>query len=1673
MKVADSGMTAAVEFAIEEGTLELGSITRKVWRRSPVPLPTTVHVEPGLQTELTLQEFARPWRAFRTTKKPLPAHEDNEPSPEVDDSPRSKDEPLSRGKGSERVDNILRHYDPHPTSVTPLFPHELHAPSCFRDVTAVDGSIAFKVSCKVVFNIGAIEPVTCRLALYDLNSGGRTSEEFVFQVNPPLSAAKDARFIKSAMFYVLPTHYAQNLYLVLQTSKVLQGDAEIASLHYCQPEKFMSEAEQAKLIDKAAECAARLGGSIHQPLAWGAVSLSEGIRQMILYRQKASLSDDARLAMLVDASKGTLKEKTVPCICELDIEKVDDVTVRSAKKRTLEMKISPTATALLYLVDPMFHAVATDALPHTLQWCREMQPFCPPQAAATWGPCASGPVAVSYIHALYLYPHAIDRFQHRNVAVKVQLVHDTTEIACFLSSSASVAALTTDVYCHVSYHQKSPSFEDEIKILLPLTLDPAHHVVFTFYQVHCKKMAAGKLPMDIVGRAVLPVMDRQNGVAIPDATHTLVVTDGGGGVVSTATGANNGAALGGAPLFQVRSRLLSTVYSQDSAIQSFLHLWTQTDTISHEELVARIVALKAAPSIGVRHHALRLFRQLLAYLCHAHRPVRTAAFATCLTLFDKCSMSSSAVPSATSGSAARKHHHDGSGGGSIVLQYIDAIFDEPDNATPSSGASHDTTDGGGDRRFKVYEAVIAEWTALVTEATPSAVIPTGRSSSTSTTTQPNEPRRLAMTHANVLLHLVLKSIALSVLSSSPSTQDPPPRLPQPMVDVDLVASLLDVLLDASLLTDDGFIARKDMLQSLGRFALALFWVVKSPVPALWIQRAVPRLATTNDSAVMIHMTFPFLRILADADAFVEINTIIGPLAAVGSSSRRRSHHAPSKDDGTKNNRRLDDAWLAQLVVTTLLQVATDQSEEKIKSQAMAILRRLLVVQMSGAKSSQKERVAMMLLPVVPNMLALTRRFDGDDSAVSSSQSSLSDSLKRDVLLCIIATLQHVPERQLKGFWKPKALLSTATYERHHHTDDGTDWQNAALQAHVLGAIQTLRYVMDTFLGAEVPWQQVLSPDCADQSKPPQLSLLDIEVYMKQRNNRRSQLTDEATTLSPRNNTGAMGNGAGLPGSASGSGTQPPGGSGSSAHHRSLPRNWGKHYMAQRKNSMDVKPDDGSSSSSSSADHDMDGHAKRVATAVAHTLVATIQTLVHEFSRSLGAHPAFLATVVDLWYALLTRIGHGHFDAEDVVVSSVLTHLTAFLGRFQTPLFAHSNVVLMADDAWCERLVVLAASGASTAPLAATFVCDLLATSFDQRGHFLRVQHALVQVVAKQLHLPLLTNVLDAMDAFPGVQTPFRPRLTSLVASLRRVVTTWQQYEAAMTTWPSNGATMGQVESLTDALVSVAMAIPPEEVGLFDVHVKFIDALARVHVQCGQFAEAAKCKLHLVDMATTRGGGNNNHGRSRGGRVVSTDEFVLVQYKLALTYLSPQHGNVVASSVTSWAMPDMALAIAQDMLAVCHKVQNYVEYATTLKIMDSVVAGVLAQQRGKPDDDAPPVSRYFLVAIVGSASTNVPDLGIEFIYKRSAFCHVSEMMASIESGLNASFPHLKVKPISMAKLDASTDPDTVYVKATPVEPMFVGDCGRAFIIVNIAMNYTMSTHVYEMCINMMQRRHVKL
>lgn len=161
-----------------------------------------------------------------------------------------------------------------------------------------------------------MEPLFCRLAVYDISLGCRVTEEFSYSV--PGAVSLNGSVMKShssmlsakapqALFYALPNHLPQHLYIVLKVSKVLVGDSESATSPYCAPEKLTSENEQHKLMEKAADCFRRLG-RYRQTLAWGAIALMEGSsRPMTLYRQRTAMSDEQRLPLITEAVRGTLK----------------------------------------------------------------------------------------------------------------------------------------------------------------------------------------------------------------------------------------------------------------------------------------------------------------------------------------------------------------------------------------------------------------------------------------------------------------------------------------------------------------------------------------------------------------------------------------------------------------------------------------------------------------------------------------------------------------------------------------------------------------------------------------------------------------------------------------------------------------------------------------------------------------------------------------------------------------------------------------------------------------------------------------------------------------------------------------------------------------------------------------------------------------------------------------------------------------------------------------------------------------------------------------------------------------------------------------------------------------------------------------------------------------------
>lgn len=99
-----------------------------------------------------------------------------------------------------------------------------------------------------------------------------------------------------------------------------------------------------------------------------------------------------------------------------------------------------------------------------------------------------------YRNLLYVYPKELNfagrTGSARNIAVKVQLMcgeRQPQDAAYAIFGKSSSPRYVCEAYTAVSYHQRCPSFYDEIKIKLPADLDDRHHLLFTFYHVSCRR----------------------------------------------------------------------------------------------------------------------------------------------------------------------------------------------------------------------------------------------------------------------------------------------------------------------------------------------------------------------------------------------------------------------------------------------------------------------------------------------------------------------------------------------------------------------------------------------------------------------------------------------------------------------------------------------------------------------------------------------------------------------------------------------------------------------------------------------------------------------------------------------------------------------------------------------------------------------------------------------------------------------------------------------------------------------------------------------------------------------------------------------------------------------------------------------------------------------------------
>uniref|UniRef100_H3H0P4 DOCKER domain-containing protein n=1 Tax=Phytophthora ramorum TaxID=164328 RepID=H3H0P4_PHYRM len=708
-----------------------------------------------------------------------------------------------------------------------------------------------------------------------------------------------------ALVYVLPTLQLQNLYLVLKVSKVLVGDGDLATAPYCSPDRFASPTEQQKLVEKAADCG------------------------------RACISEEQRLSLILDAMRGTLKEKIVPAHCEFDVEDISAEELAAAKFKTLEhydeLSLDPSAPPRLEIADPFSEQkVIASGKPESdtseqhkersgvnAVRCREVQPFCPSSLVPTLGIAGSGPVAASYVNTLYVYPLQVEKCQYRNVAIRVQLLQkevdavrgvEETDAAVLRAIYRANNQVGRSAYALVGYHQKNPQFEDEIKICLPECLTSEHHLLFTLYHVHCKKLQPNQPQQELIGYAALPLLEK-DGTIMQDGKYTVNVTPSpasskpstSGGGISLSPGyvdvARDGVVDSTKTMFSYRGRVVSSVHSQDHAVAAFLNPFhgsrraePSTDPATQEdEIVNRLMGLSQSGAPNVRYFFFMIAKFVLGFLRYGTSIVRWSAFRTLLAVMEKASWNPR---------GSLKIHEMNR----VLHDFVHIVFDENSIDDPNGPQSPSKAQAQHERK-SVFGALLETWHNVLNNK--------------ASIEENADTKRMSLTYSNVLLQLILKSMAMQLLDhcGSPSNHGAN-SLPMKLAKNDqvMLERVLGQLVACAGDTSNGLLLQKEVNRSVGYFCRGVFLVVKNVFPARVVDQYVKWIDVQGDANSLRHIWFPFLHILVDFEFFATVNGAVPP----GEISCVKAR-----------------AWLATTIFEKLLLIVDTQKEQKIKVDAVS------------------------------------------------------------------------------------------------------------------------------------------------------------------------------------------------------------------------------------------------------------------------------------------------------------------------------------------------------------------------------------------------------------------------------------------------------------------------------------------------------------------------------------------------------------------------------------------------------------------------------------------------------------------------------------------------------------------------------------------------------------------
>lgn len=480
------------------------------------------------------------------------------------------------------------------------------------------------------------EPFFLSLALFDSRNGKKLSEDFTCDLNEtsvkdmllpdnPVSENghesfsnqrdKDSTFSspKMCVFSVESPH--PDIYLVLRVNKVLQGGIGQCTEPYI---KAFDHPKTAQKITKQARLMCKRLGKFTTPFGWAArtVFKSDGEVDLTaeftpIYKQEtAKLTDDEMIKLLQDMKGDTkFNKQIIP--------------------GNFHCLISKLALNHPNCYSPSLIPLKPFSRSEDIQPSLEIQTF-------SHGKTETSLPCTDYANNFYIFPVSLNygpqkTVKARNISCTVQF-KDSDELSakplkCIYQRNGT-CSFTHQVTCPVVYHNTAPTFYEEIKILLPPQLEAKHHVLFTFHHVSVEQPKETKTKKkDVVtpvGYCWMPILE--NSIIRNDESNlpvALFLPENYMNTQNFGFGKHIGPDIKwadgkGSNLFKVKTKLQSTIYTQDPHTNNFFSHWQLSEgkaVSSADAETSRLLKLMHGTDVNVLIRFLPVFlNQLLKVL---------------------------------------------------------------------------------------------------------------------------------------------------------------------------------------------------------------------------------------------------------------------------------------------------------------------------------------------------------------------------------------------------------------------------------------------------------------------------------------------------------------------------------------------------------------------------------------------------------------------------------------------------------------------------------------------------------------------------------------------------------------------------------------------------------------------------------------------------------------------------------------------------------------------------------------------------------------------------------------------------------------------------------------------------------------------------------------------------